>query len=52
MMIWEKRFFAIFITIGKAKLKMEMTIIQITVSLNNNKDKIHVSKQGILWGKF
>ena len=52
MMIWEKRLFVIFITIGKAKLKMEMTIIQITVSPNNDKDKIHVSKQGIMWGKF
>ena len=31
---------------------MEMTIIQITVSPNNNKDKIHVSKQGIMWEKF
>lgn len=31
---------------------MEMTIIQITVSPNNNKDKIHASKQGIMWGKF
>lgn len=52
MMIWAKRFFVIFITIGKAKLKMEMTIIQITVSPNNDKDEIHVSKQGIMWGKF
>lgn len=52
MMIWEKRFFVIFITIGKAKLKIEMTIIHITVSPNNDKDKIHVSKQGIMWGKF
>lgn len=52
MMIWEKRLFVIFITIGKAKLKMEMTIIQIIVSPNNNKDKIHVSKQGIMWEKF
>ena len=31
---------------------MEMTIIQIIVSPNNNKDKIHVSKQGIMWEKF
>ena len=31
---------------------MEMTIIQITVSPNKDKDKIHVSKQGIMRGKF